>query len=203
MSLHGQRLQRSPACQRSQSPGPRFLSGKVYILRNYYTELHPQSFPIGHSTPGCTLRCETLLFGDRRAPRNSRIAGRWPTKVFGGCKSMRRWIAWTASMLAGAFCFYPGLRMLWFGHWNESKGGWGTKRVHKRSLSGAAATYWVGSSVGNDAKLRPLTYRSNHPVSLAFSSSRKRRPKTAFAYVAQHCERRVASPQPPLVVTFA
>ena len=82
---------------------------------------------------------------------------------------MRRWIAWTASMLAGAFCFYPGLRMLWFGHWNESKEGWYQKRVHKRSLSGAAATYWVGSSVGNDAKLRPLTYRSNHPVSLAFS----------------------------------
>ncbi len=37
---------------------------------------------------------------------------------------MRRWIAWTASLLAGAFCFYPGLRMLWFGHWSESKEGW-------------------------------------------------------------------------------
>jgi hypothetical protein len=37
---------------------------------------------------------------------------------------MRRWIAWTASLLAGAFCFYPGLRMLWFGHWNGSKEGW-------------------------------------------------------------------------------
>jgi hypothetical protein len=36
---------------------------------------------------------------------------------------MRRWV-WTASLLAGAFCFYPGLRMLWFGHWNELKEGW-------------------------------------------------------------------------------
>jgi hypothetical protein len=43
MSLHGQCLQRFPACQRSQSPGPSFLSGKVYILCNYYTELRPPS----------------------------------------------------------------------------------------------------------------------------------------------------------------
>jgi hypothetical protein len=28
---------------------------------------------------------------------------------------MGRWIAWTATLLTGALCFYPGLRMLWFG----------------------------------------------------------------------------------------
>ena len=37
---------------------------------------------------------------------------------------MRRWIAWTASLLAGAFCFHPGLRMLWFGHGNEPRDEW-------------------------------------------------------------------------------
>ena len=35
----------------------------------------------------------------------------------------------------------------------------------------------VRSSLRIDIKLRPLTYRSNQPVSLAFSSSRNRRPK--------------------------
>jgi len=33
-------------------------------------------------------------------------------------------IAWTASLSAGAFCFYPELGMVWFGHWNEPKDGW-------------------------------------------------------------------------------
>jgi hypothetical protein len=78
MSLHGQRLQRSPVCQRSQSPGPRFLSGKVYIPRNYYTELHSQAFPIGHSTPGFTLRCEVycLAIGVPLAIHELLVAGR-------------------------------------------------------------------------------------------------------------------------------
>ena len=53
----------------------------------------------------------------------------------------------------------------------------GTLRVHERSFSYAAAIYLAGSSVAIDIQLRPLTHRSNHPVSLAFSSSRKRRPK--------------------------
>jgi hypothetical protein len=146
---------------------------------------------------------QSSLFGNRRAPRNSRIAGRWPTKVFGGSKSMRRWIAWKGSLLAGAFCFYPALRMLWFGHCSESKEGRALYVcISVLSLVRQQDIGW-GVLSQNDAKLRPLTYRSNHPVSLAFSSSRKRRPKTAFAYVAQHCARRVASPQPPLVVTFA
>jgi hypothetical protein len=30
---------------------------------------------------------------------------------------MRRWIAWTVILVAGGFCFYPGLRMLWSGSW--------------------------------------------------------------------------------------
>jgi len=34
---------------------------------------------------------------------------------------MRRWIAWTATLLAGALCFYPGLRMLWFGPWGTGQ----------------------------------------------------------------------------------
>jgi hypothetical protein len=28
---------------------------------------------------------------------------------------MRRWIAWTIMLLAGALCFYPGLKMVWSG----------------------------------------------------------------------------------------
>jgi hypothetical protein len=34
---------------------------------------------------------------------------------------MCRWIAWTATLLAGALCFYPGLRMLWFGPWGTGQ----------------------------------------------------------------------------------
>ena len=34
---------------------------------------------------------------------------------------MYRWIAWTATLLAGALCFYPGLRMLWFGPWGAGQ----------------------------------------------------------------------------------
>lgn len=124
MSLHGRCLQGLPACQRSQSAGPSFLSGKVYILRNYYTELHPQVFPIDRSTPGFTLRCENLLFGNRSAQSSSRIGGRWPAREFGGSKSMRRWIAWIASLLAGAFCSCPALRIPWFGHGNEPRDEW-------------------------------------------------------------------------------
>ena len=55
---------------------------------------------------------------------------------------MRRWIGWTAALLAGALCFHRGLRMLWFGHGNEPR--MGALRVHERSLSYAAETCWSG-----------------------------------------------------------
>ena len=34
---------------------------------------------------------------------------------------MRRWIAWTVTLVAGGFCFYPGLRMLWSGPWGSGE----------------------------------------------------------------------------------
>jgi len=34
---------------------------------------------------------------------------------------MGRWIAWTATLLAGALCFYPGLKVLWFGPWGTGQ----------------------------------------------------------------------------------
>ena len=34
---------------------------------------------------------------------------------------MCRWIAWIATLLAGALCFYPGLRMLWLGPWESGQ----------------------------------------------------------------------------------
>ena len=30
---------------------------------------------------------------------------------------MRRWMAWTVTLVAGGLCFYPGLRMVWSGPW--------------------------------------------------------------------------------------
>ena len=34
---------------------------------------------------------------------------------------MRRWIAWTITLVAGGLCFYPGLRMLWSGPWETGQ----------------------------------------------------------------------------------
>jgi hypothetical protein len=34
---------------------------------------------------------------------------------------MRRWIAWAVTLVAGGFCFYPGLRMLWSGPWGTEQ----------------------------------------------------------------------------------
>jgi hypothetical protein len=34
---------------------------------------------------------------------------------------MRRLIAWSVMLLAGAFCFYPGLSMLWSGPWKTGQ----------------------------------------------------------------------------------
>ena len=49
------------------------------------------------------------------------MAGCRPMKVFRGGKSMRRWIAWTIILLAGALCFYPGLKMVWSGPWGTGQ----------------------------------------------------------------------------------
>ena len=202
MSLHGRCLQRFPACQRSQSPAPSFLSGKLYILRNYYTELHPQTFPIDRSTPGFTLRCENLFLGNRRAARSSRIAGRWPTKAFGGSKSMRRWIAWIASLLAGAFCFYPGVRIPWFGHGNEPRDEWALYVC--RSVLALVRQQHIGREFCRNRRKAPLydlqIQASCKPYLQFFAAETT---KTAFARVARDCERRVASSQLPLVVTLA
>jgi len=34
---------------------------------------------------------------------------------------MRRWMAWTVTLVAGGLCFYPGLRMLWSGSWGTGQ----------------------------------------------------------------------------------
>jgi len=57
---------------------------------------------------------------------------------------MRRWIAWTATLLAGALCFYPGLRMLWLGPW------------------GAGQTIEPGTAI-SVRLLRPLTSANAEP----------------------------------------
>jgi hypothetical protein len=34
---------------------------------------------------------------------------------------MRRWIAWTITLLASSLCFFPGIRTLWSGPWGTGQ----------------------------------------------------------------------------------
>jgi|GEM_PF-1521016 hypothetical protein len=115
---------------------------------------------------------------------------------------MRRWIAWTASLLAGAFCFYPGLRILWFGHGNEPSDEWALYAC--RSVLSLVRQQHIGREFCRNRHKAPLydlqILASCKPYLQFFAEETT---KTAFAHVARDCERRAASSQPPLVVTFA
>jgi hypothetical protein len=166
----------------SQSPGLSFFfSGKSYIFGNYYIELRPPAFPIDRSTPVFTLRWESLVFGSRRAFINSRIAGRWPIRGFGGGESMRRWIAWTAALLAGAFCICPGFRTPWFGHGNEPRDE-GALYVCVNVLSQQHISREVRLT-GHKAPPFDLQVQSSCKPCLQFFAEETT--KTAFARVAQ------------------
>ncbi len=115
---------------------------------------------------------------------------------------MRRWIAWIASLLAGAFCFYPGVRIPWFGHGNEPRDEWALYVC--RNVLALVRQQHIGREFCRNRRKAPLCdlqiEASCKPYPQFFATETT---KTAFAYVAQHCERRVASSQPLLVVTLA
>jgi len=168
-------LQGFPACQRSQSAGPNFLSGKVYILCNYYTELHSHAFPIGHSTPGFILRCEVycLAIDVRKAVQELPVASRQKRlEVANQCANGLLGSP-HCSLALSAFTPDLGSRGSGMGMSQEMNG----DSTNAGAFSLLCGNILVQGSVEIDAKLRPLTYRSNHPVSLTFSSSRQKRPK--------------------------
>ena len=115
---------------------------------------------------------------------------------------MRRWIAWTASLLAGAFCFHPGLRMLWFGHGNEPRDEWALY-VCMSALSLMRQQDIGREFCRNQHTAPPFDSQVQPSCKPCLQFFAEETTKTAFARVTQDCERRVAGSQPPLVVTFA
>jgi hypothetical protein len=101
---------------------------------------------------------------------------------------MRRWIAWRASLLAGAFCFCPGLRLLWFGRGNEPRDEWALYVC--MSVLSLVRQQHMGREFCRNRHKAPLFDLQIHPVSLAFNPSRKRRPKPPL-------------PVPPKIVSHA
>jgi hypothetical protein len=117
---------------------------------------------------------------------------------------MRRSITWTASLLAGAFCFCSGLRMLWLGHGNELRDEWALYVCI--SVLSLVRRQHIGSEFRlNRHKAPPFDLQIQPSCKPCLQFFTEETTKAAFAHVAvaQDCERRVAGLQPPLVVTFA
>jgi len=114
---------------------------------------------------------------------------------------MRPWMAWIASLLAGAFCFDPGLRIPWFGHGNEPGDARGLYEC--RSVLALVRQHISRGFCRDQPKAPPfdLQIQPSCKPSLQFFAAETT--KAHFARVARDCERRVASSQLPLVVTLA
>jgi hypothetical protein len=115
---------------------------------------------------------------------------------------MRRWIAWTAALLPGAFCFCPGLRMLWFGHGNEPRNEWALDMC-VYVLSPMRQQHISQEFSAGPYKAPPFDLQVQSACKPCLQFFAEQTTKTAFARVTQDCERRVAGSQAPLIVTFA
>jgi len=114
---------------------------------------------------------------------------------------MRRWIASAVALLAGALCFCPGLRMLWFGHRNEPRDEWALwVCMNILSLMRQQRISRESCTIQHTAPPLDLQVQPSCKPCLLFAEEKT---QTAFARVAQDCGRRVAGSQPPLLVTFA
>jgi hypothetical protein len=115
---------------------------------------------------------------------------------------MRRWIASTAALLAGGLCLYPGVKMLWFGHGNEPRDEWALY-VCMSVVSLVRQQHISREPCPTRHKAPPFDLQVQPSYKPCLQFFAEEMTETAFARVAQDCERRVARSHNPLLITSA